>query len=184
MSDRAYENAVARRESVQTELSDVEKRLYVLRGELRDIDNFLELWRRYAGEEAVSPVPAMQSRRNSKKEEVAEAAYDIIRERGEPMARSELFKRLIERGMVLNGSDPEMVLSTMLWRMRNRIQRLKKGGYWLADVQFKGAGEDPYFANPEMDEAIGTIDNTPPPEMDGDLEDDKPAAVSLFDRRL
>jgi hypothetical protein len=173
MSDKAYENAIRRRDELAREINGAQQRIDAFRSELRGVDTFLEQWRKFAGVEGPRAGDsytenirtAAIARKNPKKEDVADAAYEIIQEHGEPMARSELYKRLIERGMVLNGSDPEMVLSTMLWRMQNRIKRLKKGGYWLADIPFKGGGMDPYFANQEIDEAIGTIDNSEPTEV-------------------
>jgi hypothetical protein len=47
-------------------------------------------------------------------------------------------------GIVISSeTDPEMVLSTMLWRMRDRIARLKTGGYWLAEKAYPEAAYDP-----------------------------------------
>jgi hypothetical protein len=96
---------------------------------------------------------AKKPQRNSKKEEVADAAYEIIRERGEPVSRSDLYKELIARGLRIEGSDPEMVLSTMLWRMKDRVVRLKSGGYWLADEKNEAAGYDP--AVPDIGSGFG-----------------------------
>ena len=71
-----------------------------------------------------------------KKEEVAEAARSIIQERGEPVSRA-VFNALAERGVIISSeTDPEMVLSAMLWRMKDRVVRLKGGGYWLADAGY------------------------------------------------
>ncbi len=36
-----------------------------------------------------------------------------------------------------------MVLSTMLWRMKDRIVRLPQFGYWIADKEYVPAGYDP-----------------------------------------
>jgi hypothetical protein len=76
----------------------------------------------------------LKARNNSKKEDVAEAAVAIIKEIGEPIARSSLLTRLLNLGLTIEGNDPEVVLSTMLWRMRNKVVRLRKGGYWRADA--------------------------------------------------
>jgi hypothetical protein len=169
MPDKAYENATARREALAKEINLTQQRLEELRSELRGVDTFLDQWRKFSGVPdsaaltLAGPAPSIRrTRENSKKEEVAEAAYEIIASEGRPLPRSELFKKLIKRGLIIEGSDPEVVLSTMLWRMRNRIKRLKKGGYWLADRPWKGGGTDPFFADPEFDTVIGTTDDTPP----------------------
>jgi hypothetical protein len=187
MADRAYENAMARRDELARAINEAQQLIEGMRTELRGVDTFLGQWRKFAGvtepagvdpalNDIAKPPPWIPKRmRNSKKEDVAEAAYEIIKERGEPMTRSDLYDRLIARGMVLNGSDPQMVLSTMLWRMPSRIKRLKKGGYWLADVPFKGGGVDPYFADPEFDAATGTVDDSPPEGAEGSVESEEEA---------
>jgi len=181
MADKAYENAMARRDELARAINEAQQRIEGWRAELRGVDTFLEQWRKFAGEESVvvdsmlsdiDPPWIAKRMRNSKKEDVAEAAYEIIKEHGKPMPRSDLYDLLIARGIVLNGSDPQMVLSTMLWRMPDRIKRLKKGGYWLADVPFKGGGIDPYFANPDVDKAIGTVDDTPPSDVGDDVDNE------------
>jgi hypothetical protein len=63
-------------------------------------------------------------RRNSKKEEVAEAAHAVILANGSPLSRLELYTMLIERGLTIEGADPETVVSTMLWRSKDKIVRL------------------------------------------------------------
>ncbi|MER9063943.1 hypothetical protein [Mesorhizobium sp. M0698] len=92
-------------------------------------------------------------------DELAERGRAIIRERNEPVSRTDLFKALTERGLTIAGTDPEMVLSTMLWRTRDRVARVKGGGYWLADVPNEAAG---YF--PETSTDNDQMENTPPEE--------------------
>jgi hypothetical protein len=72
---------------------------------------------------------------NSSKEMVAAYAKRILEEHGEPMSRTDLYRELVARGLKITGKNPEMVLSTMLWRMGKDVGviRLKSGGYWLAD---------------------------------------------------
>ncbi|MHC9235977.1 hypothetical protein ACX9MO_10040 [Pseudooceanicola sp. 502str34] len=71
--------------------------------------------------------------KNPKKEDVAAATVSIIRERGVPVMRDELFDALSERGIHIYGKNPQMVLSTMLWRQPKVVARLKRGGYWPAE---------------------------------------------------
>jgi hypothetical protein len=149
MSDKAYDNATSRRDDLAKEINNTQQRLEALRSELRAVDTFLDQWRKFAGITfalaandatdtasfviANSAPYAPRARKNSKKEEVAKAAYEIISVQGRPLSRGELFKKLIEQGLIIEGSDPEMVLSTMLWRMRNVVVRLPGTGYWTAN---------------------------------------------------
>lgn len=70
---------------------------------------------------------------NPKKEDVANAAREILEECGEPLPCSKLHKKLIDRGVVIEGKDPQAVLITMLWRQKDKVQRIKGGGYWLTE---------------------------------------------------
>lgn len=48
---------------------------------------------------------------------------------------------LRERGLIIEGAEPETVLSTMLWRMRDaaKIVHLKNVGYWTAEARWPPA---------------------------------------------
>ena len=76
---------------------------------------------------------------NPDREVVVDMCLEIIREEGNPMSRRELFAALAARGVVIQGKDPDMVLSTMLWRSKNRIIRLVPFGYWPTGVEYKPA---------------------------------------------
>jgi hypothetical protein len=142
MSDIAYDNATARRDKLAKSINNTQQSLDEMRQELRSIDIWIEQWKKFAGvidldinTTTVPLTPKPQNlNKNSKKEEVAAAAVEIIKALGEPLARSSLLARLVNKGLVIKGADPEVVLSTMLWRTRNKVVRLKKGGYWAADL--------------------------------------------------
>ncbi len=119
MSDKAYDNATSRRGELAKEINNTQQRLEALRSELRGVDTFLNQWRKFAGTAFVmaandatdtasfviansAPI-APRARKNSKKEEVAKAAYEIIAVEGRPLSRGELFKKLIERGLIIEG---------------------------------------------------------------------------------
>ncbi len=77
---------------------------------------------------------------NSNKVDVAEAAYKLIKMRDKPIKRDELYDLLIQQGVIINGKNPKMILSTMLWRVKNSgVVRLKSGGYWLKDRRYPPA---------------------------------------------
>jgi hypothetical protein len=71
--------------------------------------------------------------RNPSKEEVAAKVREILNFVGHPLTRPELLRRLNDDGVVIEGANPDVVLSTMLWRMRDRIVHHKGHGYWLAE---------------------------------------------------
>lgn len=169
MSDAAYENAMKRRDEISFEIRELETRLALLKSDYQRVDAFIEQWHEFAGTPLLdrSPTAVRPPRRwvggreaptrNSKKEEVAAVARRIIEAEGKPIPRSELYKRLIAEGLTISGSDPEMVLSTMLWRMKDQIVRLQKGGYWLADRPYES---EYYSGDKELDELMGSVDES------------------------
>jgi hypothetical protein len=175
MSDKAYENAISRREELAKAINEAQQRIEVMRTELRGVDTFLDQWRKFAGV-SVSPSGPLidaadaasnvvsklrrRTRKNSKKEEVADKAREIILSEGRPLSRAELFQRLIEAGLTIEGTDPLMVLSTMLWRMSGQIVRLPEG-YWPTEFPNTQVG---YFPGKVSPAALNTA-NTPPDEI-------------------
>jgi hypothetical protein len=153
MSDAALDNALARRETalanlekITREINDLLERHTRGREELERIDYFIAQWHEMAGiklpetlEQKKSEAPAEGGRRirpkNPPRELVAATAVEYIRLAGRPLSRAELFERLTLDGVIIRGKDPEMVLSTMLWRSKDIIQRLPGGGYWPAGEQ-------------------------------------------------
>lgn len=168
MSDRALANAeakrnqlVERKRALLIELTDIDE-------QVGQIDRFIKAWHAFAEDEPQKAVENLSDSGanktatsepvnkkvtgNSRKEDVAAAAREVILERGAPIMRDELFDLLMERGLVIQGKNPQMVLSTMLWRMREQIARVKGGGYWPADIPNAEVGYDP--------ETAKDIDNT------------------------
>lgn len=77
---------------------------------------------------------------NSDKREVAVGAYKLVKMRGEPIKRDELYDLLIAQGYVIEGKNPQMILSTMLWRVKDSgLIRLNGGGYWIKDQRYEPA---------------------------------------------
>jgi hypothetical protein len=68
------------------------------------------------------------------------------------MPRKALLKAVTERGIILSGKDPGMVLSTMMWRMRNEFVGLPRWGYWLKDRPYEPAEYHPLVPYPADDE--------------------------------
>jgi hypothetical protein len=210
MADRALENAKLRFNALAALIASNSKLIAEWKAEQERIAKFIEAWHEFdelaPSDEALAlrpftddaPPPEDESaygttitRRkktvgNPKKEAVTEATRAIIAMNGEPMGRSDLFKALHDRGIILQGADPEMVLSTMLWRMRHRVVRLPGGGYWLAEENWPQANYYPgkstdqttmtEMSDAERSHAMGgEIDGDPEydPERDGPHPDDE-----------
>lgn len=81
--------------------------------------------------------------KNPEREKVVAAALGVIEEAGRPLSRQELYETLSERGLTITGKDPLMVFSTMLWRSKNRIVRLRGHGYWPTNRSYPPANYFP-----------------------------------------
>lgn len=80
--------------------------------------------------------------KNPPREVIGAMAEQYIRAAGHPINRSELY-RAISRAYPIYGNDPEMVFSTMMWRMRNRFVRLRGQGYWMREIPLPAIGYVP-----------------------------------------
>lgn len=180
MSDKAIENALRHRDDLAKKINQAQQQIEEWKRSIAETDAFIATWRRFAGEDDGPPPPPppddeaaaprrRKATKNSKKEEVAEFARQLITDAGRPLSRAELFDGLTSLGLTIEGTDPQMVLSTMLWRMKDSIVRLEKGGYWLAEKPFEA---EHYYADAEFDAALGSTDDAPPSEIVENNNDD------------
>ena len=140
--------------------------------ELAELQGWLSMWHKLTGTEnpkaaeriVPNPPPRIRRPKNPDREVVVEASLQIIRERIEPLSRKELFDALAARGLDIQGKDPEMVLSTMLWRSQDKIVRLPNHGYWPKETDYPPAN---YVA--ALDDLIGAADTSP---EGGEIADD------------
>lgn len=152
--DKVLQNAMERRDAARELIGQQKNKIRDLQAvvaryemELAEVDAWIAGWYAYSGiqpppgEEQSKPVEEDARKRpvNPPRELVAEEALRIIRENAAPMQRKPLFDALTARGIVIRGKDPEMVLSTMLWRERDKIVRLPQWGYWPANVTHEDA---------------------------------------------
>ena len=170
MTDAVLEKANKKRDALAAEINSLAQKIEDLKRELTSTDEWIAKWHEFAAaiggvvELAKGPISDNLARMveesearkrrttgNPKKEEVVKAAVEIIWDRCEPISRSELFAELQKRNLIIRGADPEMVLSTMLWRSRDQIVRLRGGGYWLRDQPWKDADYDPAKYNDAED---------------------------------
>jgi len=143
--------------------------------ELADLQNWLSMWHRLTGTEnptaaeRIVPNPPPRARRpkNPDREDVANQALQIIRERGAPQSRKELFDALAMQGTDIHGKDPEMVLSTMLWRSQDKIVRLPSHGYWPKDTPYPKA-----HYHPDFDDLLEVAAKEPEDGAEADDADD------------
>lgn len=137
MSDKAYANALARRRE--------------LISEIKEIDRFLALYRRYSGtnQEETEPFPLFneagnllaevaQNETDSPRKKtrgypqiIGDAVERILRDSGRPMNRTELSETLEERGIMIPSDDKPRYVGTILWRQGRRFRNIEGRGYWL-----------------------------------------------------
>jgi hypothetical protein len=180
MSDKALENAEMQRAQLLEQRAALREQLVLVEGKLASAERFIYDWHQYAGtaESAFANTPATprrmvaeyepgtwipKKRRNTKKEIVAAEARQIIEERKVVMSRTDLFNELVARGCIIEGSEPEMVLSTMLWRTKDthHVIHLRNVGYWLAELSWL-----PAMYSPEIESMMGVEDERPPEDAD------------------
>ncbi|MEI9431642.1 hypothetical protein [Mesorhizobium sp. Cs1299R1N3] len=129
--DRAYANALKRKEEIEAELAR--------------IDSFLDLYRHFAGPEGeqVEPLPdgisneePAQSRvtRFPKPSEIADMAERVIRGADHPLTRADIVSRLESAGVSLNSDDKPRYVGTILWREKARFTNIPGQGYVMADM--------------------------------------------------
>lgn len=184
MADAALEIAKGKMAEITYKIGVAEAQISALRAEIAShakewekLRQFVATWYELAGTQApadiIKPVDnsladgpdGKRTRpKNPDRERVVEMCLQIIQEEGHPMGRRGLFDALVERGVVIQGKDPEMVLSTMLWRSKDRIVRLPNYGYWPAGAPHEDAR---YW--PELEELFGSAANEP---EDGILSDE------------
>ncbi|WP_449257185.1 hypothetical protein [Bosea sp. (in: a-proteobacteria)] len=152
MTDVAIRNAERERDALAVKVNAAQAQIDDWKREIARIDQFVADWHRFAGtspeaipgksDKATAKRPAGK---NSAKEDVARVTRELISVHGTPIQRPVLLNLLRERGLVIEGAEPETVLSTMLWRMSKgaQIVHLKGVGYWMSEKDWPSAGYSP-----------------------------------------
>lgn len=141
---------------IDAEMSALQRERENLTNDLDITEHFLAVWRRAnnlpgpelprerAGIVGNARVLAVvDKRRNPPRERVVEGALALIKDAGRPLSRAELFDGLKSMGLEVFGKDPQMVLSTMLWRSQDQVVRIKDHGYWPKGAAYKAGGYHP-----------------------------------------
>ncbi|RWN17325.1 MAG: hypothetical protein EOR94_20780 [Mesorhizobium sp.] len=132
--DRAYANALKRKQEIEAELAK--------------IDSFLEMYRQFSGPEQEQTEPAVndssgtgneetmnpRSSRRLRPPEIADLAERVIRGAGHPLTRAEIVSRLESAGIELHSEDKPRYLGTILWREKARFVNVSGQGYIMADM--------------------------------------------------
>lgn len=172
MTDAAIANAQKRRDEIAARINQLSQEVETLRREIAGVDQFIATWHLYASNSAPAvghtgsphhsqrgalpipppppPVSAIPSPKNPSRDDVGRAAWGLMGTLGRPIPRTELFALLAKEGIHIYGKDPEMVLSTMMWRMQEHFVRIPKFGYWKKNEPYPSAGYVP-GANVEDD---------------------------------
>lgn len=157
--DVAIQNATARRDAMRERIEKIDRDMEALRdararaqSELNETESFIQMWYVMAGvpnpleqqrEVDDAPLPPAPRPKNPDREVVADMALDLIRFKQRPLSRRELFDALAAHGVAIHGKNPEMVLSTMLWRSQDKIVRLPQHGYWAKTEAYPEAAYFP-----------------------------------------
>lgn len=147
------------------------------RERLKTVGEFLKVWRAAHGIKEATEAPLArivprirlripQRPKNPDRNLVVDKAREIIRQFGAPVSRANLFDMLNNEGIKIYGKDPHMVLSTMLWRDKERIVRLGVNGYWLKELPY-----EPLSYDPADDDLIGVASTEPEGELADDADD-------------
>lgn len=163
MSDAAIQNAQTRRGALAGRINSLQQQLEAVRRELKVVDDFIAHWHSFAILDEDDPIiPADSSgdkseterRRpvNPPREVVGDAVEATLREWKRPASRADLFAELADHDITINGTNPEMVFSTMMWRMKDRFERIPKRGYWIKGEPIPG---DPQPVADDLKDLLG-----------------------------
>lgn len=155
--DSALSRALARQGALRHEIEERQD-------EIREIDTFLSLYRRFADDEPPnragtsesSQVPAedndqpvsSDARSRTKRSGLTQPMFEkIVRElllaRGRPAQRRALLDLFRESGNIIGGADEMRNLGTKLWYARAALTNIRGEGYWPTDVPCPDVGYIP-----------------------------------------
>ena len=127
------------------------QRRHELEEEMRQIDLFLSLYERFAGQPvAVRNFPDSEPRESGESEpgalddiavgggmtqkDFVDLARELLLEIGRPVNGPGLLRKFHERGRRIGGADEMKNLTTKVWRAKDAIIKIPGAGYWPVDV--------------------------------------------------
>lgn len=142
--DRAYANALKKKDELERELAKV--------------NAFLAMYHEFSGSEREQTEPAGKEslpvdssgnmthrpRRRLRPSEIADLSERVIRGADGPLTRAEIVSRLENAGVEIHSEDKPRYVGTILWRQKNRFVNIDGKGYVMADmVRPSGSGKTP-----------------------------------------
>lgn len=146
MGDTALQEALQRK-------AEIEK-------ELRDINEFIALYKRLfrrgaegktgnlfpgvaTSESSQVHSSAVKRRGNLPRSEIGRIAKDVILRHGAPMTRGELLEALAKEGVEIVAADRSKSMGTIMWRLREDFANIEGHGYWPRTVPCPAVGYTP-----------------------------------------
>lgn len=139
------------------------KRKQKLEIELKEIEDFLRLYDRFAGtkeeqggtketpeqaSESVTEPATREKIRSAPRSVIKRNARKILIENQVPMTRGALLEALTQRGIAIGGADRSKLLGTVMWRMRDEFINIPGYGYWPKNMTCPKIDYDPISYDP------------------------------------
>lgn len=134
-----------------------------LQKQLKEIDEFIELYKRLevdtksenieaaqtnfisneSTKDVVEPTKVRASKRRvrgTSPAEIVPIIIDMMRVKGLPMTRTEVLEVLLKQGVEVGGEDKAKNVGTIMWRHDKDFINLSGRGYWLRNTPCKAIG--------------------------------------------
>lgn len=130
-------------------IENAKKRLAAIKEEAEEIERFLAMYDRFNGGTNADPFGAASGKepteagsvdnslrrrariKGARPDEVAFHMERVIRDRGEPMSRSEIVRALESRDILIPAIDKSRYVGTIAWRNKGTFKNIEGRGYWL-----------------------------------------------------
>jgi hypothetical protein len=147
MTDKALQNALARKDEIAKEINGLNDKLADLKREAERVDRFIAEWKSFAGEteeDSQDDLPGFAPHeRGAVGNVIRQFARAAIAAANRPLPRKDLYAALEQHKIKINGKNPLMGLSTIMWRLQDEFVRIPGFGYWFRDRPFPGAKYKP-----------------------------------------
>jgi len=145
MSDEALQNALRRKARLEKELKDINEFIRLYRQFGTEPEQMLSVSSEDSGgtpSEGLKHIFAA-TRANPPRKVLEPLIQDLIMARYKPMTRGELVNALASYGVNIRAADPRKAMGTMMWRMRDKFVNIEGQGYWLRDQPLASVGYKP-----------------------------------------
>lgn len=152
---QAYQNALAKRQTLVQELERIDRFL-------ADLREYAGMPAQVASAAAAPPAPSKAEEKrgaatahqvkkapkhpgeshNPPPEELVRVSRETILQRQQPMTRRQLVDALAQKGLKIVAKHPVNYLGTIIWRSGGQLKQIEGLGYWPADVAYPPAGSE------------------------------------------